>query len=153
MRAPELESWQLSEIADDLTMVDGSFDPIHDGHIEYLSEAKLLGLPVLCNIPPDSITSRKHPILVPQACRARVLSSLRQVDYIHCGVISTAEVLRLLKPRFFAKGIDWLHRGGLPDEEQEICRQFGIEIVYLNTKNTNSSSALLKSFVERYSSI
>jgi len=150
--APVLESWQLCEIADDLTMVDGSFDPIHDGHIEYLSEAKSLGLPVLCNIPPDSITTRKHPVLVPQSCRARVISSLRQVDYVHSGVISTSEVLRLLKPRFFAKGIDWLHRGGLPDEEQETCRQFGIEIIYLSTRVTNSSSVLLRSFVERYSS-
>jgi hypothetical protein len=40
----------------------------------------------------------------------------------------------------------------LPDEEQETCRQFGIEIIYLSTRVTNSSSVLLRSFVERYSS-
>jgi len=88
---------------------------------------------------------------VPRSSRAQVISSLRQVDYIHCGEISTAGVIELLKPKYFVKGIDWLVRGGLPEQELQICEKYSIEIVYLDTV-ANSSSALLKSFAERFSS-
>lgn len=150
-RVEEIQTSQLSELAETVTLVDGSFDPLHDGHIEYLTEAKKLGLPVLCNLPPDAITSLKHPVLVPRSSRAQVISSLRQVDYIHCGEVSTADVLALLRPRYFAKGVDWLLRGGLPEQEVLVCERLAIEIVYLETV-TNSSSALLKIFSERLSS-
>ncbi|MFZ9804353.1 MAG: adenylyltransferase/cytidyltransferase family protein, partial [Ilumatobacteraceae bacterium] len=41
---------ELQNYVGRVTMVDGSFDPLHDGHIAYFSEAKKLGNPVLCNI-------------------------------------------------------------------------------------------------------
>jgi len=49
-----VDSRGLSELARKVVMVDGSFDPLHDGHIAYFAEAAALGMPVLCNIAPDS---------------------------------------------------------------------------------------------------
>jgi len=130
-----------------VTLVDGSFDPIHDGHVAYFREARSLGLPILCNIAPDVWTKSKHPILLPREKRAIVLDALRDISYVHCGSISTSEVLSLLKPANYAKGSDWLRRGGIPMIEQQICDQFEICVHYLDTV-VNSSSQLLTELIE-----
>jgi hypothetical protein len=53
------------------------------------------------------------------------------------------EVLRLLQPKFYIKGNDWVARGGVPKVEADVCEELGIEVVYLPTV-TNSSSRILK---------
>jgi hypothetical protein len=42
----------------------------------------------------------------------------------------------------YVKGNDWIARGGVPTEEQQLCDELGIEVKYLETV-TNSSSKLL----------
>jgi bifunctional ADP-heptose synthase (sugar kinase/adenylyltransferase) len=126
-------------------MVDGSFDPLHDGHIRYFAFAASLGLPVFCNIASDDWTSAKHAILLEQEKRAVVIDAVRFIDYVYCADTSTADVLRLVRPRKYVKGADWRDRGGVPEVETAICDEFGIEIVYANTE-MNSSSRILKRF-------
>jgi D-beta-D-heptose 7-phosphate kinase/D-beta-D-heptose 1-phosphate adenosyltransferase len=128
-----------------VTMVDGAFDPIHPGHIAYFEAAAELGLPVLCNVSPDSYVARKHPPLLVHTERAAVLDALRSIDYTHLAPGSTNDVLQALQPRYYAKGADW--RGRLPEEEVDTCAAHGIEIVYLDTV-LSSSTALL----DRYAS-
>ena len=128
-----------------LALVDGSFDPIHDGHIKYFEAASQLGVPVLCNVAPDSWTSSKHKVLLNQEQRGAVLDSIKYLDFVHLSSISTAEVIQLLEPRFYLKGNDWLTRGGVPEIEESLCRNLGIEILYLQTV-TNSSSKLLQNW-------
>lgn len=126
-----------------VTMVDGGFDPIHPGHVEYFAAAAALGAPVLCNISSDDWVDQKHPPLLAQRERAAVIDALRPVDYTHLSSISTVEVLRALQPRRFAKGIDWRNR--LPTDEGAICAELGIEVVFLNTVTGSSTNIL-----ERY---
>ena len=134
---------ELSLYANKLALVDGSFDPIHDGHIKYFQAASQLGVPVLCNVAPDSWTSSKHKVLLNQEQRGVVLDSIKYLDFVHLSSISTAEVIKLLEPRIYIKGNDWLTRGGVPEIEESLCRNLGIEILYLQTV-TNSSSKLLQ---------
>lgn len=124
-------------------MVDGSFDPLHDGHIEYFRQAAGLGLPVLCNVAPDSWTETKHPVMLELAKRAVVLNAIRYISYVVVADISTAATLEAVRPKVYAKGSDWKARGGIPREEQSICDQFGIEVVYLDTV-LNSSTQLVR---------
>ena len=138
-----VDSRGLSELARKVVMVDGSFDPLHDGHIAYFAEAAALGMPVLCNIAPDSWTQSKHRILLPQAVRAVVIDAIRHVSYVHASELTTNEVLQLLKPRMYVKGNDWLARGGIPATEQSTCTANGIEVVYVDTVH-NSSSRILR---------
>ena len=138
-----VDSRGLSELARKVVMVDGSFDPLHDGHIAYFAEAAALGMPVLCNIAPDSWTQSKHRILLPQAVRAVVIDAIRYVSYVHASELTTDEVLQLLKPRMYVKGNDWLARGGIPATEQSTCTANGIEVVYVDTVR-NSSSRILR---------
>lgn len=133
---------QLSDFVGQLAMVDGSFDPIHEGHIAYFAGAAEFGLPVLCNVAPDRWTESKHVLLLDQPQRGVVLDSIRYLSYVHLASISTGEVLELVRPRFYIKGNDWLERGGVPANEEEICQRLGIEIQYLDTV-LNSSSQIL----------
>jgi bifunctional ADP-heptose synthase (sugar kinase/adenylyltransferase) len=137
-----LDTEQLREYVGQLAMVDGSFDPIHDGHIGYFQAASQFGLPVICNVASDSWTVSKHPVLLSQAQRGVVLDSIRYLSYVHLSTMSTREVLQLLQPKMYIKGNDWIARGGVPADEQQLCDELGIEVKYLETV-TNSSSKLL----------
>jgi glycerol-3-phosphate cytidylyltransferase-like family protein len=134
---------QLSSLAGTVTMVDGGFDPLHPGHIAYFKAAADLGLPVLCNVASDEWVARKHAPLLTQAERGVVLDAIRWLDHVHLSATTTAEVLRALGPRSYAKGEDWRDR--LPDEETRVCAELGIEVVFLDTVS-DSSTAIL----ERY---
>jgi cytidyltransferase-like protein len=136
-------SWnELPALAGQVVMTDGSFDPLHDGHIAYLKAAEEIGYPVLCNIATDTWTATKHPVLLPQVRRAAVVDAVRYVSYVHCATTSTAAVLLQLKPAVYVKGQDWLDRGGIPNEELAICNSHRIQIAYLDTVK-NSSSRLI----------
>ena len=134
---------ELSSLAGQVTMVDGSFDPLHEGHVAYFKAASKLGIPVLCNIAADAWTSSKHPVLLSQSQRAQVIDAVRYVDYVHLSNTTTLDVLTLLKPKIYAKGKDWLERGGIPVAERMACEKNHIEVQYLDTV-LNSSSQLLR---------
>lgn len=136
---------QLADIRHRVTLVDGSFDPIHDGHVEYFTRAAALGNPILCNIAPDEWTVQKHPVLLPQEARARVIDAFRQIDFVHCASRSTAEIIDQVRPVNFVKGRDWEIRGGIPEAESVVCRKHGTKVVYLDSV-LNSSTRLLSEY-------
>ena len=127
-----------------VAMVDGAFDPLHHGHIEYFKAARSLGVPVLCNIASDRYVRTKHRPLLTETQRAAVIDAIRYVDYVHIYQIDTETILRQLRPRYYVKGSDWRERG-LPPEQDVICREHGIEIVFLDTM-LDSSSRLLRDY-------
>jgi cytidyltransferase-like protein len=127
-------------------MVDGAFDPLHRGHIEYFRAAAELGVPVLCNLAADRYVRTKHPLLLSQEHRAAVVDAIRYITYTHVSDSDTETVLRELQPRYYIKGTDWQDR--LPAEQVTICREHGIEIVYLETM-VDSSSRLLQEFARQ----
>ena len=126
-----------------VAMVDGAFDPLHRGHIEYFRAAAELGVPLLCNVASDAYVRTKHPPLLPEDQRAAVVDAIRYITYTHVNRFDTETILRELRPRYYVKGKDW--SGRLPPEQVVICREHGIEIVYLDTV-LDSSSRLLQQF-------
>jgi len=137
-------SWeQLPDLAGRVTMVDGSFDPLHEGHIAYFAAAERLGRPVFCNITNEQWTANKHPVLLPQVSRSVVIDAIRHVSYVHCASGTTSAVLEQLRPCAYVKGVDWLARGGVPTDEREICSRLGIEIHYVDTV-LNSSTKIIE---------
>jgi cytidyltransferase-like protein len=135
---------QLADLRGAVAMVDGAFDPLHHGHIEYFRAAReTLALPLLCCVAPDHYVNRKHPPLLPQDQRAAVIDAIRYVDYTHLSEHDTETVLRQLQPRYYVKGADW--KGRLPADQERICAEHGIGIVYLDTVR-DSSSRLLQQY-------
>lgn len=128
-----------------VTMVDGGFDPLHPGHIAYFSAAAALGLPLLCSVAPDAWVARKHEPLLDQAERCEVIDAIRQIAYTFPSNSSTEDVLRALRPRFYAKGADWRDR--LPAGEIAACAEHEVEIIFLDTVLA-SSSEILQRFKE-----
>ena len=129
-----------------VAMVDGAFDPLHRGHIEYFRAAAGLGVPLLCNVASDRYVRTKHPPLLPEDQRAAVVDAIRYIDYTHINSADTETVLRELRPLHYVKGKDW--DGRLPAEQVEICREHGIQVVYLDTV-LDSSSRLLEQFANQ----
>ena len=133
----------LKQYRKNVAMVDGAFDPLHHGHIEYFQKARELGKPLLLNIAPDVYTNEKHPPLLAAEKRARVLDALKPIDYTHVSPVDTETVLRELQPTHYIKGKDW--EGKLPPEQVNICKEHGIEIVFLDAVR-DSSTQLLQRF-------
>ena len=73
-------SAELPSLQRQVAMVSGGFDPLHDGHVEYFEAAARRGAPVLCNITGDRYVSPKHPPLLAQDRRARLIDALRPVS-------------------------------------------------------------------------
>jgi cytidyltransferase-like protein len=137
---------ELGALAGTVTMVSGGFDPLHPGHLAYFRAAADLGAPLLVNVSHDEWVGRKHVPFLTQAERIQLIDALRVVDYVHAEQGMTAEVLELLRPRYFAKGADW--EGRLPDDELAVCAEHGVEVVFLETV-VDSSTDVLRRFEER----
>ena len=137
---------ELPALRGQVGMVDGAFDPMHRGHVEYFRAAAQLGVPLLCNVASDRYVRTKRPPLLPEEQRAAVVDAIRFITYTHVNTVDTETVLRQLRPRYYVKGNDWA--GRLPSEQVAICQEHGIEIVYLDTV-LDSSSRLLQQFASQ----
>ena len=134
---------ELPRHAGRVAMVDGAFDPLHAGHIEYFKAAAELAVPLLCNVSCDRYVASKHPPLLPEDQRAQVVDAIRYIAYTHINRFDTETILARLRPRYYVKGADW--KDHLPPRQVEICAREGIEIVYLDTVR-DSSSRILRRF-------
>ena len=138
---------QLKDYRQKVAMVDGAFDPLHRGHIEYFrAAAQHLDVPLLCNVASDRYVRTKHPPLLPEEQRAAVVDAIRFISYTHINQFDTETILRELRPKYYVKGKDW--EGRLPPDQVRICGEYGIEVVYLDTV-IDSSSRILKQYTEQ----
>jgi cytidyltransferase-like protein len=138
---------ELKKYRKQVAMVDGAFDPLHRGHIEYFRAAtEQLDVPLLCNVASDRYVRTKHPPLLPEDQRAAVVDAIRFISYTHVNQFDTETILRELQPKYYVKGKDW--DGRLPAAQVRICRDYGIEVVYLDTV-LDSSSRILKNYTEQ----
>ena len=71
---------ELREYRHKVAMVDGAFDPLHKGHIEYFRAAvDAVDVPLLCNVASD----RYGPNQTPSAPPRRPASHDRGRDQVH----------------------------------------------------------------------
>jgi cytidyltransferase-like protein len=136
---------ELPKLRGSVSMVDGAFDPLHAGHVEYFRAAAALGRPLLCNVASDRYVRTKHPPLLPDWQRAIVIDALRDVAYTHVNEHDTETVLEQLRPYAYVKGKDW--EGRLPPRQVDICGRLGIRICFLDTVR-DSSTRLLRAYAD-----
>jgi cytidyltransferase-like protein len=133
-------------------LVAGGFDPIHSGHIDHLAKARSLGDDLTVILQTDeNLLKKKGWCLLPYNDRRDVVSSIRYVDTVFMNLdrdgtcANTIQYLAdmLLRPDIFAKGGDRTPEN-MPQNEIEICKRLGIEIVYGCGDLLNSSSNLVE---------
>ncbi len=123
--------------------ISGYFDPIHVGHLEYITEARKLGdkLIVIVNNNHQCVLKKGKPFM-DEKDRVLIASSLKDVDEVFLSVDHDKTVcksLELLKPDIFANGGD---RKNYEIPESAICKRYNIQIIDGLGEKIRSSSDL-----------
>lgn len=134
-----------------IVFTNGCFDIIHAGHVDYLERAKKLGDILVVGLNSDNsvkrIKGKKRPIN-PQEQRAKVLSSLKPVDYVVIFEEDTPEkLIKAIKPDVLVKGGDW------PIEKivgKEFVESYGGKVLTIPFTYNVSTTEIIKKIVELY---
>ena len=122
------------------TLADGCFDPLHEGHIDYLRRAAELGLPLVVNVAPDTVILIKgREPFQQQLERGKCLESLRYVTEV-AYYPTLAEAILTIEPMYLVKGMEW--HGRLPTDVLRACELTGTAIVYTATRGKSSTDRL-----------
>ena len=143
-----------------VVMVSGGFDPIHIGHIRYMQEAKKLGDKLVVVINNNNWFEVKgKPVFMSDWERKEIIEALGCVDEVIISGhekgtkdISVANEIRKIKPNIFANGGDRKPEDvDLPSAEYEVCKEFGIEMVFNVGRGgkVRSSSDLLREYSKK----
>lgn len=134
-----------------VVFTNGCFDLIHAGHVDYLEKAKSLGDMLIVGLNSDAsvrrIKGNKRPIL-PQEMRARVLSSLKPVDYVVIFDEDTPlQLIESIKPDVLVKGGDWEVERIVGREVVESC---GGKVISIPFEYDISTSKIIERVVSLY---
>jgi len=124
-------------------MVSGGFDPLHGGHLEYISRAAQLGKVIVALNSDEWLIRKKGYVFMSWDERAKILQSLKYVDRVvpvddTDGSVNQA--IREHKPTIFANGGD---RSPENAPETVLCREMGIGTLFNLGAKVQSSSGLV----------
>tara|TARA_R100000008_G_C3524127_1_gene135622 strand:+ start:413 stop:811 length:399 start_codon:yes stop_codon:yes gene_type:complete len=123
--------------------VSGYFDPIHVGHLEYLTLAKELGDHLIVIVNNDyQCKLKKGKAFMPEADRVKIVEALAIVDEVFLAIDTDRSVcasLEAIKPDIFANGGD-RSLGEIP--ETRVMKKHNIKMVDGLGDKIRSSSAL-----------
>lgn len=135
-----------------LVIVSGYFNPVHKGHIEYLTRSKALGdfLYVIVNNDYQRELKGSKPFMVADE-RKLIIESLKCVDKAMVAIDTTKTVDESIKHIFNEMGNEFTKivfaNGGDQNRntvgETELCRELGIELADGLGDKIQSSSWLL----------
>ncbi len=154
MRAPDTKIKSREELAaawaearpGRVVLANGLFDLCHVGHARYLADARRRGDFLVVALNDDrSAAENKGPgrPLQPLAERVTVVAAFRAVDAVTWfPERSVAATLRLLRPRYHAKGTDY-RPDTLPLDEQQAHRELGVEVVIAGDDKSHATTDLV----------
>lgn len=123
--------------------ISGYFDPIHVGHLEYISLSKKLGdylIVIINNNHQCTLKKGKH--FMDENDRAKILEAIEGVDEVFISIDKDRTVcksLEKIRPDIFTNGGD-RHNKEIP--EAVVCKKYGIELLDGLGKKIRSSSDL-----------
>jgi len=147
LREMKFEIKKLRKINKKIVFTNGCFDLLHIGHTGLLDFAKRLGDVLVVAINSDKslgcLKSHKRP-LVGEKDRAKVLLSLKSVDYVVVFNEQTPkEVLSELQPDILVKGGDY-------KRSEIIGREFVKKVCVFPFIKNKSTTNLINLIVKRY---
>ena len=125
--------------------ISGGFDPPHVGHYRLFKAAKKLGDKLVVILNSDRfLMKKKGYVFMPFKERKEVLESCRWIDAVVRCIDADQTVCRTLaklRPDIFANGGD-RGKGNVP--EADVCKKYGVKMVYgVGGGKTQSSSWLV----------
>jgi glycerol-3-phosphate cytidylyltransferase-like family protein len=131
-------------------MVAGFFDPLQPGHLELFEFAKAVipdahVIVVIHNIE-DIIKKSGFYVYDPWEIKELIKGFKHCVDEVVVAIDtdgSVSKTLEKLKPNYFIKGPD-RNPNNMPENEVEICKKIGCEIVYQSGVKIGNSSVIKK---------
>jgi cytidyltransferase-like protein len=132
-----------------IVVVNGFFDPIHDGHIDLFSAAYEYGrLHVLVNSNQMAI-NKKGFYFMDEDARRKIIDAIKYVNFswVIKDVEHWSRTMRTLRPTYFFCSGDKASMVDLDDCVKEICDDIGCAIVFGKHKKVNSSSVLLNNYI------
>ena len=125
----------------------GCFDVLHAGHLAGLEAARALGDLLVVGLNSDASARRlkgEGRPLVPEDERARLVASLRPVDYVVVFDEDTPEAaLDRVRPDVHCKGADYAPPDGKPVPERPLVESYGGRVEFLPLVPHRSTSALV----------
>ena len=144
------ERKRLTEAGQRLVFTNGCFDILHTGHVTYLEFARSRGDALVVGLNSDASVRRskgpKRPINS-QEDRARVLLSLRAVDYV--VVFDDDEprpIIAVLLPDVLVKGSDWAHYVS----GRDVVEAHGGKVVLADIVEGQSTTGTIERIVAAY---
>lgn len=133
-----------------VAFISGYFNPLHGGHLDLIEGAAALGdkLIVIVNNDKQQLL-KKGKIILDEQNRVRLMKALRLVDEVVLSidedppVINTVEKIAKQHPDdelIFAQGGD--RDSDKVNPETDVCRRYGIEIVYGIGEKVDSSTRI-----------
>ena len=136
----------LASIPQRRTLVGGSFDPFHPGHLAYFYCARK-SEPLICAIASDAYVRQKREPFYPQDVRAAIVDAHTHIAYtILADEHGVAPIIRAIRPAVYVVGRDW--EGRVPLDEVAACHETGTHIAYVDAR-LGSSTAYLRDYQRR----
>ena len=119
-----------------------AFDVFHYGHLLHLEAAKKMGSLLVVSITHDDYVGKGpgRPIYR-HGQRSALIRALKCVDEV-IVVKSLISAMKIVRPDILVKGTDY--KGGLDQEHQDYCKQYGIEIRYTDTPKYSATELIRK---------
>ncbi len=147
---PEIREKELK--GKKIVCTSGFFDPLHPGHASIILESKKFGDILVVIVDGDQrAVTKKGKSFMPEIDRARVVDSLKGVDYVviynHPTENNCIEAMEIIKPDVVTKGGDRCDRANIP--EADVIEKYGGRIEFnVGDPKMWSSSNYLQEWVD-----
>jgi rfaE bifunctional protein nucleotidyltransferase chain/domain len=143
---------QIKELHGNLVMCHGVFDLFHIGHLDYINEAKKIGLPLVVTLTGDKFVNKGpgRPRFK-EAQRAKMLAAIEAVDYVYINQESDAiSLIKRLRPKYYCKGKDYKDPKtdvtNKISQEEDAVISVGGELLIIDTDLESSSELINQQF-------
>jgi len=130
-----------------IVLISGGLDPVHNGHLDYIEAAAEYGKVIVALNSDAWLMRKKGYVFMPWDIRSRIVNALEPVYKViraadHDGTV--CNVLRLIKPDYFANGGDRVEANL---KEHAVCQELGIvELFNVGGGKVNSSSDIIRDY-------